>query len=56
MNRNSKLMKSAVIALIQIALVSAKAFEVSAADTNYELKPIKLPGANGNDSPGLLRL
>ena len=40
-------MKSAVIELIQIALVSATALEVSAADTNYELKPINLPGANG---------
>jgi hypothetical protein len=28
-------------------LVSATAFEVSAADTNYELKPINLPGATG---------
>jgi DNA-binding beta-propeller fold protein YncE len=47
MNRSSKLMKSAVIALIQISLVSGIAFEVSAADTNYELKPISLPGASG---------
>src|SRR5215470_1068735 len=47
MNRNSKLMESSVIALIQIALISATAFVVSAADTNYQLRPIKLPGANG---------
>jgi len=40
-------MKFAVIELIQIALVSATALEVSAADTNYELKPINLPGATG---------
>src|SRR5882762_679115 len=36
-----------IIELIQIALVSATALEVSAADTNYELKPINLPGATG---------
>jgi DNA-binding beta-propeller fold protein YncE len=47
MNRTSKFMESSVIALIQIALVSATAFEVSATDTNYELKPITLPGATG---------
>ena len=40
-------MESSVIALIQIALISATAFVVSAADTNYQLRPIKLPGANG---------
>ena len=40
-------MKSAVIELIQIALISATTLEVSAADTNYELKPISLPGATG---------
>jgi DNA-binding beta-propeller fold protein YncE len=40
-------MKFPVIELIQIALVSATALEVSAADTNYELKPINLPGATG---------
>ena len=38
MNRNSKLMKFAAIALIQIALLSATALEVGAADTDYELK------------------
>jgi DNA-binding beta-propeller fold protein YncE len=40
-------MKSAVIALIQIALVTAGANNASAADTNYELKPINLRGASG---------
>ena len=40
-------MKFAVIELIQIALVSATALEVSAADTNYAVKPINLPGATG---------
>ena len=40
-------MKSAVTALIQIGLVSATALKVSAADTNYQLKPINLPGATG---------
>lgn len=47
MNLNSEFMKSAAIALIQTALVSATAIEASAPDANYELKPIKLPGANG---------
>ena len=32
MNRNSKFVESAVIALIQLALTSATAFEVSAAE------------------------
>jgi DNA-binding beta-propeller fold protein YncE len=40
-------MKFAVIALLEIASVSATAFAVSAADTNYELKPINLPGVTG---------
>ena len=40
-------MKFPVIELIQIALVSATALEVSAADTNYAVKPINLPGATG---------
>jgi len=40
-------MKFAVIELIQIALVLATALEVSAADTNYAVKPINLPGATG---------
>jgi DNA-binding beta-propeller fold protein YncE len=47
MSGNSKSVKSAAIALMQIALVLATAIEVSAADTNYELKPITLPGASG---------
>jgi DNA-binding beta-propeller fold protein YncE len=40
-------MKFPVIELIQIALVSATALEVSAGATNYDLKPINLPGATG---------
>src|SRR4030095_13804552 len=47
MNRSSKFMTSAAIALIPIALVSAAALEVSAAATNYDLKPINLPGVTG---------
>jgi DNA-binding beta-propeller fold protein YncE len=47
MNRASKFTNVAVIAFMQIALVSATAIEVSAADTDYELKPINLPGATG---------
>jgi DNA-binding beta-propeller fold protein YncE len=47
MSRNSKLVQSATIALMQIALVSASAIEARAADINYELKPINLPGATG---------
>src|SRR5213595_2934482 len=47
MSRNSQLVKSAAIALMQIALISATAIEAIAADTNYELKPINLPGASG---------
>ena len=35
------------MALMQIALVSETAIEAGAADTNYELKPINLPGATG---------
>src|SRR5438874_3527089 len=35
------------MALMQIALVSATAIEAGAADTNYELKPINLPGTTG---------
>jgi DNA-binding beta-propeller fold protein YncE len=46
MSRNSKLVKSAAMALIQIALVSATS-KASAADTDYKLKPINLPGASG---------
>src|SRR5436189_2209476 len=47
MSRNSKFVKFAAIRLMQIALVSATAIEASAANTNYELKRINLPGANG---------
>src|SRR5438094_6087742 len=47
MSCNSKFVKSAAMALMQIALVSATAIEAGAADTNYELKPINLPGATG---------
>jgi DNA-binding beta-propeller fold protein YncE len=47
MSRNSKLMKAAAIALMQIALLSATAIDASAANANYELKPINLPGASG---------
>src|SRR4029453_16018694 len=46
MRRNSKLVKSAAMALIQIALVSATS-KASATDTDYKLKPINLPGASG---------
>lgn len=44
MSRNSEFIKSAVVALIEVALVSMQA---APADTNYELKPIKLPSATG---------
>jgi DNA-binding beta-propeller fold protein YncE len=44
MNRNLKFAKVSAIALIQVALVSMQA---GGADTNYELKPINLPGATG---------
>jgi DNA-binding beta-propeller fold protein YncE len=47
MSRNSEFVKFAAIALMQIVLVSATAAEASPADTNYELKPINLPGASG---------
>jgi DNA-binding beta-propeller fold protein YncE len=47
MNRTSKFTKAAAAALMQIALMSATAIEASAADTNYELKPINLPGVSG---------
>jgi DNA-binding beta-propeller fold protein YncE len=47
MNRRLKFAKVGAIAVIQIALASATPIEASAADTNYELKPISLPGANG---------
>jgi DNA-binding beta-propeller fold protein YncE len=44
MRRNSKFVKAATIALIQVTLASMQA---SAADVSYELKPINLPGATG---------
>src|SRR5213080_2294522 len=47
MSRNSKFVKFAAIRLMQSALVSATAIEASAANTNYELKRINLPGAIG---------
>src|SRR5437870_7608106 len=47
MSRKSKVVKSAAIALMQIALVSATVIEAHAADTNYDLKQINLPGASG---------
>src|SRR5438046_4911180 len=47
MNRNSRFIKAGAIALMQIALISATAIEAIAADTNYELKSINLPGASG---------
>jgi DNA-binding beta-propeller fold protein YncE len=43
MSHGSQFAKAAAIALIQIVWVSG----TRAADTNYELKPIKLPGATG---------
>src|SRR5436190_17959906 len=47
MSHNSKFVKFAAMAFMQIALVSATAIEASAADTDYELKRINLPRANG---------
>src|SRR5262245_43681711 len=47
MRRNSKFVKSTPVGLIQIALISAMTFGVSASDTNYELKAINLPLATG---------
>src|SRR5216117_1729207 len=43
MSRSSKFAKVGVVALIQIIWASV----AHAADTNYELKPISLPGATG---------
>src|SRR6266700_972888 len=43
MSRSSKFAKVSAVALIQIIWASV----AHAADTNYELKPISLPGANG---------
>ncbi len=47
MSHNSKFVKFAAMAFMQMALVSATAIEASAADTNYELKRINLPRASG---------
>src|SRR5438132_1736136 len=47
MSRNLKFVTAAAIAFMQIALVAATVIEASAADTNYELKPVNLPGASG---------
>src|SRR5436305_6697182 len=47
MTCNSKFVKFAAMAFMQIALASATAIESSAADTNYELKRIDLPRAHG---------
>src|SRR5205807_9073635 len=44
---NSKFVKIAAMAFMQIALVSATAIGASAADTNYELKRINLQRASG---------
>src|SRR6266516_3663849 len=43
MSRSSKFAKVGAVALIQIIWASV----AHAADTNYELKPIRLPGATG---------
>src|SRR5213596_4203284 len=43
MSRSSKFVKVSAVALIQIIWASV----AHAADTNYELKPINLPGATG---------
>src|SRR2546430_4380802 len=43
MSRSSKFAKVSAVALIQIIWASV----AHAADTNYELKPISLPGATG---------
>jgi DNA-binding beta-propeller fold protein YncE len=44
MSRNLKFAKVSAIALIQVALIS---IQTGGTDTNYELKPINLPGATG---------
>jgi DNA-binding beta-propeller fold protein YncE len=44
MSRNSKFAKVAAIVLTHVALASVQA---DTADTNYDLKPINLPGAHG---------
>jgi len=47
MSDNWKFLKPTMIALMQITLLSAIAIRANAGDTNYELKPINLPAANG---------
>src|SRR5713101_141805 len=47
MSRGSKFAKVGAIALVQIIWASGAAIRAGAADTNYELKPISLPGASG---------
>ncbi len=47
MSRGSEFAKVGSIALVQIIWASGAAIRAGAADTNYELKPISLPGASG---------
>src|SRR5438094_260384 len=47
MNRGLKFTKVGVIAFVHVVLTSSATTEARAADSNYELKPISLPGANG---------
>jgi DNA-binding beta-propeller fold protein YncE len=47
MSRALKFAKVGAIASIQLVLTSGAAMEARAADSNYELKPISLPGATG---------
>ncbi len=45
MNRGLKFTKVGVIAFVHVVLTSSATTEARAADSNYELKPISLPGA-----------
>ena len=47
MSRALKFANVGAIASIQIVLISSATMEARAADSNYELKPISLPGATG---------
>jgi len=47
MSRALKFAKVGAIASMQIVLISSATMEARAADSNYELKPISLPGATG---------
>ncbi len=47
MNRGLKFTKVGVIAFIHVVLTSSATTKARAADSNYELKPISLPGATG---------